>query len=516
MRREKAGLLLFLTLIGAYLTTFGGHFYSGDGIEMARTADSLVRRGSLALQRAEGERDWGYEGRGGERYAPYPLGQSLVEAPFIAAGRAATGLLPLEAALKERLVHAATVACNIFITAAIGWVLYRLARRIGYPVRISGIAGLLFGLCTMALVYARQDFADPLAALTLLAACLLLRRWGDGGGRAALAGAGALLGYSLFTKYQMVIYAPVGWIYMLALRSERPAEQRGGLKGLIRDTLVLAAPVVAFGLADLGVNYWKFGQAAATGYEQEASPWAGLAHIPAGLYGLLFSPGKSLFLYNPLLLLWPFSIVPFHRAHRSESFLVLSATAATLLFFSPLYWWHGDWAWGPRYLFPLLPLFVLSLAPLIASACLLPHRIGLRRLVTTLAILAVLVNFLGMTVNFFFYLRALSSNEHVHDDWNYIPGLSPLAFHAHVLVSNANELIGGDPIDYVYRAWSDGRFVETRIAMESYSGGGKVPDYFFFKPYDTALERYGLGAAGLLALGFAVAAAVRLRRELRA
>lgn len=508
-KRDRTGRWIFLVLGLVYLVTLGGHFYSGDGIEVARTAESLVLRGELALSRAEGERDWGYPGRDGKRYAPYALGQSLVEAPFIAAAAAATGPMPLSDHLKGRLRHAAAVSSNVFVSAAIGWVLYLLARRLGWSRRVSSALSLMNGLGTMTWVYAHHDFADPLTALTLLGSIFLLRRYGDTGSRRDIVLGGAVLGLSLLAKYQMVIYCPVVWLYLILLRMER---KERGIRSLARDTALLAFPVILFGLADLGVNYWKFGSMTATGYEQEASPWAGWIHLPAGLYGLLLSPGKSIFLYNPLLLAFPLALPGFLRTHRSECRMVLAALGVTLLFLSPLYWWHGDWAWGPRYLLPLVPLMVLGLAPMVAAASV---AVPPRRWLAGLLVLAVAVNLLGLSVNFFFYIRALTSMDLVHDDWNYIPGLSPVAFHAHVIVSGLSELITGSPIDYVYRAWRDGRFVDVVIPMGIYSREGKIPDYFFFKPYDTALEQWSLGITGLILAGLTWLAARRLARMLR-
>ncbi|HEY3175065.1 MAG TPA: hypothetical protein VGK94_04820 [Candidatus Polarisedimenticolia bacterium] len=507
-RRDRIGPGIFLLLVCVYLVTFGGHFYSGDGIEVARTAESIVLRGDLALVRSEGEREWGYPGRGGRRFAPYALGQSLAEAPLIAVAAAAAAPLPLDAHLKTRLLHAAAVSSNVFISAAAGWVLLLFARRLGYGRRVAASLALMYGLGTMAWVYAHHDFADPLTALTLLGSACLLRRYGDAGARNDIVLAGILLGLSLFTKYQMVIYAPVIWLYLVFLRKDRGER---GLTSLIRDTALLATPVVLFGLGDLAVNYWKFGSLMATGYEQEASPWAGLPHVAVGLYGFLLSPGKSLFLYNPLLVAWPFAVPSFRRSHRSECRMVLAAVAVTLAFFSPLYWWHGDWSWGPRYLLPLIPLMVLTLAPLARAAVDAPR---LRRALAALAVAAIVVNLLGLTVNFFFYIRALTGMEFVHDDWNFIPGLSPVAFHAHVIHSDLHEALFGEPIDFVYRAWRDGKFVDAVIPMGEYSRQGKVPDYFFFRPYDTALEQWSLGLTGTFLVAMTVIVALRVRRSL--
>ena len=513
---DRAGRKIFLLLVCVYFVTFGGHFYSGDGIEMARTAESLVLRADLALPKAEGERDWGYTGRDGRRYAPYPLGQSLAEAPFVGAGALLTAPLPLDDHLKMRLRHAAALSANVFISAGIGWVLYRLARRLRYDVKVSAAIALMSATATMLHVYARQDFGDPLATLALLGSALLARRWADTGARRDLVLSGVCLGASLFTKYQMAIYCPVLWLYLVLLRRERGERDERGFAGLARDTMTLALPVVLFGLGDLGVNWLKFGSFFSTGYEQESSPWAGLTHMLTGLHGFLLSPGKSVFLYNPLLLLWPFALAPFHRERRSESLLALTALGATLLFFSPLYWWHGDWAWGPRYLLPAIPFMVLQLAPLVRAVFdrAAPSRLALRRAFAVALVLAVGLNALGMSVNFFFYLRALTSQEKVHDDWNFIPGLSPVAFHAHVIVSDLQEALTGRPRDFVYRAWRDGRFVETVIPMGEYSREGKVPDFFFFKPYDTRLEQWSLGAAGLAFIGLTLVAGRALRREI--
>ena len=502
------GFRVFWLLVCLYMVTFGGHFYSGDGIEVARTAESLVMRGDLALARGEGERDWGYPGRDGKRYAPYAIGQSLAETPLIAAADLATAPIPLDQHLKDRVRHAAAVSSNVFITAATAWVLYLLGLRLGYGVRLATGLSLLYGLGTMAWVYARHDFSDPLTSLTLLSSVLLLRRYGDGGRRGDIMLAGLLLGLSLLTKYQMVIFCPVMLFYLILQRRQRGER---GLPGMTRDAVLLAAPVILFGLIDLGINFAKFGSMISTGYEQEASPWAGLGHIPVGLYGFLLSPGKSVFLYNPVLLLLPFAARPFHRAHRNESLLIIAAAGVTLLCLSPLYWWHGDWAWGPRYLLPLVPLMVVALGPLMRSVW--DARRG-RSILTALIMAALLVNLLGITVNFFFYIRTLGAMEFVHDDWNFIPGLSPVAFHAHVVWSDLNELVTGTPVDYVYRAWKDGRFVDAVIPLSNYSREGKIPDFFFFKPYDTRLERWSLGGAGFLFVVLSVLAARSLRRGL--
>ena len=74
-------------------------------------------------------------------------------------------------------------------------------------------------------------------------------------------------------------------------------------------------------------------------------------------YGLLFSPGKSVFLYSPVLLLavagWP----AFYRRHAP---LASALVALWLLLLVSLRAsvWTGGLTWGPRFLLPLLPVRV--------------------------------------------------------------------------------------------------------------------------------------------------------------
>jgi hypothetical protein len=80
----------------------------------------------------------------------------------------------------------------------------------------------------------------------------------------------------------------------------------------------------------------------------------------AGLLTLLVSPGKSVFLYSPPLIL---GILGFRELRRRAPQLVAAITLASLIlisFISCISFAGGDWCWGPRYLTPLLPLWALG------------------------------------------------------------------------------------------------------------------------------------------------------------
>jgi hypothetical protein len=81
-----------------------------------------------------------------------------------------------------------------------------------------------------------------------------------------------------------------------------------------------------------------------------------------GLAGLLLSPGSSIFVYSPLLLLSPFGIAALWRQERPLAMTLLGLTASWLLFYARFDGWSGLWsAPGPRYMFLLVPLLLLPL-----------------------------------------------------------------------------------------------------------------------------------------------------------
>ena len=63
--------------------------------------------------------------------------------------------------------------------------------------------------------------------------------------------------------------------------------------------------------------------------------------IQIGLLGLLASPGSSIFLYSPLLLMLPWSFPALWRRARPESLTILAIVVCSLLLASRFILWHG-------------------------------------------------------------------------------------------------------------------------------------------------------------------------------
>ena len=76
----------------------------------------------------------------------------------------------------------------------------------------------------------------------------------------------------------------------------------------------------------------------------------------AGIGGLLFSPGRSLFLYAPLTLVGLFGGKALWKRDRTLAAMLASISGALLILYGSLFYWDGLRGYGPRYLVPLVPL----------------------------------------------------------------------------------------------------------------------------------------------------------------
>jgi len=114
-------------------------------------------------------------------------------------------------------------------------------------------------------------------------------------------------------------------------------------------------------------NYIRFGSVLESGYGLCTSTALGGRDIFGSqplptLAAKLFSPGKSIFLYNPVLLLFPVCIYGFYQRHKVVVLATFSAVVSSFIFHSFHTTWAGDYAWSIRYEVTVLAFLVLPLA----------------------------------------------------------------------------------------------------------------------------------------------------------
>jgi hypothetical protein len=144
-----------------------------------------------------------------------------------------------------------------------------------------------------------------------------------------------------------------------------------------------------------------------------------------GLAGFLLSPGASLFLYSPPLLLLHRTLPAFWRERRAECATALALSLALLLFCAGFSLWHGLWsAPGPRYLFVLTPFLLLPLGRWLDHAGPRERRalIGLAAAGVAVQLVLVLSRWSAVIRSMDYHASVLRSGF----DFLFVPGQSPL------------------------------------------------------------------------------------------
>ena len=161
----------------------------------------------------------------------------------------------------------------------------------------------------------------------------------------------------------------------------------------------------------------------------------GLATLPSearvhALFGILFSTGRSLFVYSPIALLGVLGFARIWGRDRARAEAIAVAVGAALISICGRADWHGDPAFGAPLLIPLLPLFVEPAALMMESAR--SWRLGF----IAFAFLGVALQLLGLTVDVEAWPRVVAELRAATGapgwflapaaDIEFVPQLSPL------------------------------------------------------------------------------------------
>ena len=261
----------------------------------------------------------------------------------------------------------------------------------------------------------------PTTTALVLALFAVHRGIRRGSARWLLAG-GAAAGFAIALRLPSVICVPLLGLYLLV------SVWRLGRMPAIRRLLAFGVPVVAF-LLVIGVYNWvRFGDPLQSGYAYQ-SDYYGFASSPQdGVIGLLFSPGRSIFLYSPILLASVAGLPLLWRRHRALTATVVAIVLANLVFYGDYLHWWGDWSWGPRFLVPMTPFLILPLLPLLQRWRELPRAV--KGAISGLAVAGVVVQLFDVTVDFqnqFQLLRDAGVEQTVTQWWapQYSGSLAP-------------------------------------------------------------------------------------------
>jgi hypothetical protein len=253
-------------------------------------------------------------------------------------------------------------------TALTGALLVCIAKQKGAPPKTAAVLGLSYGLGTIALPYARMNFREPLAALLITTAVLFLELGKNGQDhiwKRILYPFLSLisLGLTALTKITAGVLIPFFILSYLTQKHIWKKEGRArmvtiGLIGMM--LLILAGAILWFilpadSLSRFTLRFFN--------YIRYTLPRLPHDHFWLAVAGLLFSPGKGLFIYSPMLIL---SLVsPFLKRTKPVDWVTLMSallglTAVQALIYNDQWW---GITWGTRAHIPALPLTALAALP---------------------------------------------------------------------------------------------------------------------------------------------------------
>ncbi len=327
--------------------------------------------------------EFGLHGRGGKLQTWYGIGQSLLMLPQDIVGTY-IARLPVFAAYGDtdpsvRNIFVSYVT-DILLAVLTALVCFRFLRQLGFSQNhaVAGVLALL--LCTTHLHYTQNLMENNYICLLTLTGFSWQYEWLNTGSRRALLLGSAAFGLNLLTRLTTGLDLLAGALFvLLVLWFEKQRGRNFWIK--CRAYLATALPVyLAFGLIDRAYQFYRFGSFFGTYvsvFAREARqrdpslpanyPFETPFHV--GFFGALFAPEKSIFLFDPLLILFILlAVVAWKRFSppvRAFGIATLSMLLAYISFYARYTVWSGDFAWGDRYVSTSVELASLLAVPLL-------------------------------------------------------------------------------------------------------------------------------------------------------
>jgi len=289
-------------------------------------------------------------------YAAYNAGASLSPMPFMLLSR----LVPGHTVERDRVAF--SMAGPVF-GAAVGALLVLAYGMLDRGPAASLAWATVISLATLWWPGSVTVFDQNQHAFFLLAGSLLAWRSGRRKSRRLAALAGVASGFLITYQESYALLLPFVGLAVFAASPEdspaggsvlrRPIDQAGWLR-----YVAFAAGGGVGLLLFVAFNVWRYSAFLQPGRYDVQQMFSG--NPIAGLLSLTLSPGKSMFLFSPPLVLAFFGARGLFRRVPTLAAVVGLISVAHVLLVIQLAFFGGDWCWGPRYLLVLLPLWALS------------------------------------------------------------------------------------------------------------------------------------------------------------
>jgi hypothetical protein len=310
--------------------------------------------------------EFGVHGRNGSLQSWYGIGQSLLMLPSDILGTSVAKLKifdqygDTDPTVRDIVV---VYLSQIFVTALTALLCFKLLRQFAFTINHSIAGTLAFLLATTHLHYTQNMMENNYICLLTLAGFSFQYQWLQSGSRRALLIGTAAFGLNLLTRITTGMDLLAGALFVLLVLWFEKVHGRA-FWSRCREYAATSIPVYCFfGALDRLYQFYRFGSftntyAGLIARETIARdpslprnwPWTTPWH--QGFLGALFLPEKSIFLFDPLIVLallllvlhWK-RLLPVVRAYALATGIML---LAYLSFYARYFAWAGDFSWGDR------------------------------------------------------------------------------------------------------------------------------------------------------------------------
>jgi hypothetical protein len=355
------------------------------------TTEPAVKPGGLGLV-----------GRDGRMYDWYGMGQSLLMLPADILARSSARLIarfrePPWWLMGEETVVSYVTSTVVCVLAVV--VCFRFLRLMSFTENqsLAGACSLLLGTTFLHYTQNLQE-NNYLILLTLTGFYFQYRWFRTGSVRSLLAGSAAL-GANLLTRLTTGLDLLAAAAFILACAYAEDDREHPAPRRLIEYARIAVPCYVVFVLIDRLYQYYRFGSFFTTYLGVYGRQWLGrlpgLSVYPPGwpwsesfwkgFFGPLISAEKSIFLFDPLLVL-TFLLAWLLWRRLPLEWRAYLLTIAVLLFayvcfYAKFFDWSGDTAWGDRYVTTPVQMLAMLGVPL-----LMRYRDELQRWVRNLGV----------------------------------------------------------------------------------------------------------------------------------
>jgi len=417
----RVAILLFLFLNCVYLLTSTGRVRTIDEIDAVMQSESLLLRHTTAIPQAVNSGIYfGKFDQHGVPRSAWPAGHAILVLPWSAAGHYLLAHLPgIPGNISDLALATAVCWSSATFAAFTVAVSFLLFLKLELSPKRALACSMVLAFSTPLFVYSGWLYSEPATIAIFVAACYLFFSSGKPISVPCALLASLLLGFAVHIRPANIVTAFV-FIAASVVFDRFHARDTGFA---YRTSAILFAVIAFSGLLYLARNNslfgspFDFGVPAVAENGKDLDSW----HNPlwVGIFGFLVSPGKSVFLFCPPVILGMIGLPRLWRQNRGMSVVCGAAPAINLFMYSIRTQWEGGYCYGPRYLVPSLILLTLPCATLFQAS---PRWV--RPAFWASAIIGFLVQAIGLSTNI---LEDMVVNHYFIGIWDYRMSYSPIA-----------------------------------------------------------------------------------------